>query len=240
MNILAIGNSFSEDATHYLHELARADGKNVQVVNLYIGGCSLERHYRNMLSNERAYELQYNGHNTGFSTSLSEALLNREWDVVTLQQASHLSFNAESYRPYISPLADFVRKCAPKAKLFFHRTWGYEDGSERLASVGFASAEKMLDAIVKASSELSSEICADGIIRSGELFGLLKKNGIEGLYRDTFHASLGSGRYALALLWLSTLFNESADALSIASLDEPISDRDRQAIAACINSLRNA
>lgn len=85
MNILAIGNSFSEDAARYLYGIARADGTNLQVANLYIGGCSLERHYRNMLSGERAYALQTNGHKTGFFVSLCEALRSRRWDVITLQ-----------------------------------------------------------------------------------------------------------------------------------------------------------
>ena len=49
LNLLAIGNSFSEDATRYLHDVARADGESIHAVNLYIGSCSLERHYKNML-----------------------------------------------------------------------------------------------------------------------------------------------------------------------------------------------
>ena len=40
--ILVIGNSFGEDATHFLHDLALTRGINTKVVNLYIGGCSLE------------------------------------------------------------------------------------------------------------------------------------------------------------------------------------------------------
>ena len=75
MNVLAIGNSFSEDATRYLHAVARADGTKLKVANLYIGGCTLEGHYRNMLSEQRAYELQYNGQGTGFAVSLKEALV---------------------------------------------------------------------------------------------------------------------------------------------------------------------
>ena len=39
--ILVIGNSFGEDATHFLHDLALTRGINTKVVNLYIGGCSL-------------------------------------------------------------------------------------------------------------------------------------------------------------------------------------------------------
>ncbi len=49
MNILAIGNSFSQDATRYLHAVMQAGGVAGRVVNLYIGGCSLEQHWRNAL-----------------------------------------------------------------------------------------------------------------------------------------------------------------------------------------------
>lgn len=43
LRILAVGNSFSEDATYYLHQILEIAGVENQVVNLYIGGCSLER-----------------------------------------------------------------------------------------------------------------------------------------------------------------------------------------------------
>ena len=49
MKILAIGNSFSEDACRYIHKIAAADGQNIKTVNLYIGGCPLKTHYYNIL-----------------------------------------------------------------------------------------------------------------------------------------------------------------------------------------------
>ena len=48
LRILAVGNSFSEDATYYLHQILEIAGVENQVVNLYIGGCSLEKHWRNI------------------------------------------------------------------------------------------------------------------------------------------------------------------------------------------------
>ena len=46
LRILAIGNSFSQDAVEQnLHEIAKADGQELIIGNMYIGGCSLERHY---------------------------------------------------------------------------------------------------------------------------------------------------------------------------------------------------
>ncbi len=238
MRILAIGNSFSEDATRYLSALARADGEDAQVANLYIGGCSLEQHYRNLLSGRASYELQYNGQKPGFFVSLHEAICNREWDVVTLQQVSHLSFQKESYEPYCSTLMDFVRTCVPKARVYLHQTWAYEEGSARLSEVAhYESAERMKTDIVRAYGDIAEAVRADGVIRSGELFGMLSNSGITGLYRDGFHASLGLGRYALGLLWYRTLFGKAARHNSFRDFDEPISEDTVQAVQAVVDSI---
>lgn len=231
MNVLAIGNSFSQDATRYLHDIARENGVRIEVANLYIGGCSLERHYRNMLSGERAYELQYNGHETGFPVSMQEALLNREWDVVTLQQASHYSFDSASYDPYIAALADYVRRCAPRAKLMIHQTWAYEDGSDRLHDVaGFGTAVGMLGCIKEAYAAAAKTARADGMIPSGELFAALLKNGVPKVHRDTFHASLGLGRYALALLWYRRLTGNSVLNDCFSLFDEPVTNYEQKIV----------
>ena len=55
--VLAISNSFDVDANRYLYGLSRSMGDDIKIVTLYIGGCSLYRHYKNMLSEERAYAL---------------------------------------------------------------------------------------------------------------------------------------------------------------------------------------
>ena len=91
MDILSIGNSFSQDAQRYLHQIAGADGMVLNCCNLYIGGCSLSTHHRNMLSQDKAYALEMNGVSTGFKVSLDEALLNRDWDIITVQQVSQES-----------------------------------------------------------------------------------------------------------------------------------------------------
>lgn len=59
MKILSIGNSFSQDAQAYLHDAALSLGLDLECLNLYIGGCSLERHYNNLLSGERVYSPEY-------------------------------------------------------------------------------------------------------------------------------------------------------------------------------------
>ena len=56
LRILAIGNSFSQDAVEqYLYELFEAAGQKVIIGNLYIGGCSLERHWGNTSNGKADY-----------------------------------------------------------------------------------------------------------------------------------------------------------------------------------------
>ena len=61
MKVLAIGNSFSMDAMRYLHQIGLAEGEEIFCANLYIGGCSLQRHAENIRTLESAYAYQANG-----------------------------------------------------------------------------------------------------------------------------------------------------------------------------------
>ena len=90
MKILAIGNSFSEDAMRYLHEIAVAGGKDVQTVNLYIGGCSMETHWNNIVNEAPLYMYQKNGQLSDRYVSIQEALDEQEWDIITCQQRGHI------------------------------------------------------------------------------------------------------------------------------------------------------
>ena len=57
VRILSIGNSFSEDAVEqHLHDIAAADGQDVIIGNMYIGGCSLKKHLDNARGNKPAYK----------------------------------------------------------------------------------------------------------------------------------------------------------------------------------------
>ncbi|MDD6980346.1 MAG: DUF4886 domain-containing protein [Clostridia bacterium] len=237
MRVLAIGNSFSEDATRYLSQIAKAQGVDFEVVNLMIGGCSLERHYRNMLDDKDAYGLQFNGQRTGFDLSMREALLSREWDVVTIQQVSHLSFRKETFYPYITALVGYIRQCQPHAKVMFQETWSYEDGSDRLTkTAGYETSKAMLSDIQKTYAAVAEEENLDGIIPSGTLFSMMLDRGIRQVHRDTFHATLGLGRYALGLLWFRMLTGKSVADNGFSDLDVPASDEEIRIVKEIVDS----
>lgn len=235
MNILAIGNSFSDDATRYLHQIARADGLPLNVVSLYIGGCSLATHHQNMLSGEKAYELVYNGESTGFPISLKEALLNRSWDAVTFQQASHDSTKYSTYQPYLQELSAYVKQLAPDAEQMIHQTWAYEQGSDRLSGMmGYTDQADMFLDLQSAYKKAAASIGASRILPSGLLFQILLSNGIEKVHRDTFHASLGLGRYALALLWYAVLTGRDVSVNTFCDFDEPVSPEKIAIVKQCV------
>lgn len=93
VRILAIGNSFSQDAVEqYLHELAEAEGISTIIGNMFIGGCSLERHVKNARDNAPAYAYRKIGADgkkrEKGKMSLEAVLADEDWDYVSLQQAS--------------------------------------------------------------------------------------------------------------------------------------------------------
>ncbi len=223
MNILSIGNSFSQDAQRYLSRIARADGVKLTTFNLYIGGCPLSRHYRNMMGDVRDYILEMNGDTTGFPMSIKEALLSRNWDMVTLQQVSSESVDYSTYQPYLDSLVEYVRKLCPKAKIVLHETWAYLSGSVRLTEeMGYTDCSDMYLDIKKAYESAAADIKADMVIPSGSLVQYLVDAGVDKLYRDNFHASRGTGRYALGLLWYNVLTGNSVSGNTFADFDEEI------------------
>ncbi len=236
MNILCIGNSFSQDSTRYLHRIARAGGVLLNVCNLYVSGCTLAQHYQFMMADSDEYELEYNGELTKFKVSLKQALTNREWDYISFQQASHKCTDAESYEPYLSQLCAYAKKLCPKAKIIIHQTWAYEEGSNRLCNMlGYKLQKDMYADLEKAYEKAASAIGADLIVPSGKMMQELIANGISPIHRDTFHLSYGIGRYASALLWYKILTNADASANTFNDFDEEIDDETIQIIKKCVD-----
>lgn len=223
MNILSIGNSYSQDAQRYLHQIAASEGVELKTYNLYIGGCPLSAHYRNMLSEKPAYSLGMNGQEVGFTVSLKDALLNREWDVITVQQASHFSTDYKMYQPYLHKLVEYIRLCAPQAKIYIQQTWAYEQDSPRLnEKMGYTDQKDMFNDLKKAYDQAYRDENLDGIIPSGAVLQALLRNGIEKVHRDTFHASLGLGRYALGLIWYKVLTGNDIQNINFCAFDEEV------------------
>ncbi len=231
MKVLAIGNSFSQDAMRYLHRLAKANGEDIKTVNLYIGGCSLERHYFNILENAKDYSFEFNGEPTGIKVTIKEALMSDKWDYITVQQQSSAATDYKTYQPYLDALVEYIKKYRPHSKILVHQTWAYEDGSKLLENIGrYDAASEMFADVKKSYEKAVSAINADGLIPSGEVLAKLIENGIEKVHRDGYHAKLGVGRYALALTWFAYLTGKDPKSTVFNEFDEEVSEEEIEII----------
>ena len=213
MKILSIGNSFSVDAQRYLHQIAKENGDDIFCGNTYIGGCSLERHYNNIIEDKADYEYHENGEFQGEMISIKDALLKDEWDYVTVQQVSSFSGYTDSYYPYITEIIKYVKELRPNAKIIMHQTWSYENGSFHGDFFRYDNdSDKMHNELVKSYSEVAKRENIDIIFPCGEIIKELRgkklfdyQNGGASLCRDTFHMDFVFGRYALSLTWYKVL-----------------------------------
>ena len=228
--ILVISNSFGQDATRYLYGISRAAKKELRVANLYIGGCSLYRHYRNMISEEAAYGYEINGIPTGLFISMKKALLLDEWDYVVLQQCSPESGEYEKYQPYLSELAAYVRKLCPPAKLVMQMTWTFAHSCKRFNLTPFETPEEMFPAIESAYKLAAEAIDADFVIPSGRAIQKLYAEIGDETYRDGFHCHMGHSRYMLGCMWFMAFTGKGVEGNSFRDFDTEVSE-ERVALA---------
>ncbi len=216
IKILAIGNSFSQDATARLHDLAAAGGLDVMTGNLYIGGCSLQTHAENDSADRPNYEYFVNGASTGRMISIRTGLQEERWDYVTLQQASHDSGCLETYYPYVRQLSATVSRLAPQAEQLIHQTWAYETDSSHGAFPRYGcSQQAMYDNLDQAYRSVAADLglrlipCGQVIqaIRQQPLFDYAR--GGQSICRDGFHLHLAYGRFAAAATWLEFILGQT-------------------------------
>jgi len=138
VRVLTIGNSFSQNATRYLGDLAKASGDTLILRGANVGGASMELHW----SKAEAFEKDPKNPAGLYSgKGLRELLAADRWDYVTIQQASIKSHDIANYRPFAAQLAEYVKRHAPQAELFVHQTWEYRSDDPRFTKPSGKPAE---------------------------------------------------------------------------------------------------
>lgn len=219
IKILAIGNSFSEDAIeNYLFEIGQAEGVDLIIGNMFIGGCSLEQHWNNIKDDRSAYEYRKVGLdgklvNTN-GVSVKSALHDEDWDFVTIQQASPSSGLYDTYVDFLPPILAYFKQelNMKKANLAFHQTWAYAKDS---GHGGFANYHKnqyeMYAKIVNASTQASYENGLYNIIPAGTAIQNARTSYMGDTFcKDGFHLDVKKGRFTAACTWFAHLFQVDA------------------------------
>ena len=217
VRILAIGNSFSQDAVEqYLHELAEAEGISTIIGNMFIGGCSLERHVKNARDNAPAYAYRKIGTDgkkrEKGKMSLEAVLADEDWDYVSLQQASPFSGMYETYEASLPELIEYVKARLPKkTKLMLHQTWAYASTSKHSGFKNYncnqlTMYQAIADAVKKAAKANKIKI----VIPSGTAIQNARTSFIgDHLNRDGYHLDVKIGRYTAACTWFERIFKRN-------------------------------
>lgn len=143
LKVLMIGNSFSVCVGNYLPRIVAADGENKLVLtSAYIGGCTLERHYNNLVKAEK--EANFKPYQVkvwdsavnpvkakAVRKNVNELLKNNQYDVISIQQGSQKSFDFKSFEPYAGEMIKYIRKYQKNAEIVIQQTWSYRKDSTR-------------------------------------------------------------------------------------------------------------
>ena len=216
LRILAIGNSFTEDAVeHNLHEIAAADGHVMIIGNLVIGGCNLERHWRNAEGDSAAYSYRKVGADgvriKHPKARISTTLADEPWDVLVFHQQSTLAGKPEDFEPWLSRLIQYAKSRTPRrCKQMIQQTWAYAQESTH---EGFAvydrSQEKMYEALCHGFAAIAKKHRL-GVIPSGTAVQNSRHTfNRENVTRDGYHMHKWFGRYLLACTWYEALYKTS-------------------------------
>ena len=142
LRVLMVGNSYSLSVMKLLPDLVDAQKKYaLDITNMYIGGCSLERHVENWdraktEADFRPYRISRfvsgRGRLEKFDGNMLDVLNIHAYDLVTLQQCSHQGFRRESWEPWGDLLAERLRAAFPEVRFAVHQTWSYRADAKKL------------------------------------------------------------------------------------------------------------
>jgi hypothetical protein len=218
IKILTIGNSFSVDAVEsYLSDLAITADVSMLIGNLYISGCSVEKHWNCAKDNLQAYDYnkiyEKGERETIKKSTLQSALMDENWDYISFQQVSSLSGIYESFFPYLENLLKYVKsniQSPDDTKYILHMTWAYETTSTHPDFVNYGKNQTiMYEAIKTTFPRIAKTMYFDHIIPSGIAIQEMRQVTNKDVCRDGFHLNNGLGKYTASCTWFEALSGQT-------------------------------
>ena len=154
MKVLTIGNSYTGSLKKHLPALVKAQGDKLTLAFANHGGCSIQKHW-GFVAEEEADADKKNYKYKGKKVKLRDILAAEKWDIITIQQASRLSWVKGSFYPELDNLAAYVKKHAPNSEIVFQQTWAYRVDHKLLTKCGGQQA--MYDGICNNYKEASAK-----------------------------------------------------------------------------------
>ena len=220
IRILAIGNSYSNDAMHYTHKISEGLGIKAEFYSLYYPGCTVSQHHSFYNDNVANYDLYRNSSKyLNDKVTMRAVLEATDFDYVTFQQGS---WSSDSYSSYslLDDLMAIVRKYQPNAEFMIHQTWGYcearacNGNAESSGGKGYATSADMFKAVEECYSKAAKDNGDLRLIKSGRAVETAKTEydytddyGKTNSIYDDFNSHLTSrGDYLAGCVWIETIF----------------------------------
>ncbi|MBR5145819.1 MAG: SGNH/GDSL hydrolase family protein, partial [Clostridia bacterium] len=241
LSVLTIGNSYGIDSNKYLYDIFSDLGyTNIKIGDLYISGCSLERHYSDLQTAKAEYEYFETTNGTFSQTknySNIDALQERDWDFVILQ-ADYDAGNVSDYKN-IKPYVQLVKTYCPDAKIGWYGTWAWNEKTTLPQFAKYGSQNVMLDAInsnLKEYVETCEDI--DFLIPVGSAIQNARASGVDDslIVRDPGsynHLNYQYGCYLAGMTYAKCILN--VDIADINFLAPDVTKEQQQLIVDCIN-----
>lgn len=255
IKILAIGNSFSEDAAYWLYDIAKSAGVDVIVGNVYFSGCSLKTHWNNASNNNATYTYYKWTSSTMEKLekqTMKSCILDERWDFITFQQASPDSGIYSTFQPYLNNLIGYTKGISrnKNVKLALNMTWAYAENSTNENFETYNSDQRiMYSSIINSYKQASYDSNIDIIIpcataiQNARTNSLLRGVGNE-LTLDGYHLEEGIGRYIAGLTYFETLIVKNWDkenkAINEVAFVPNANDSNIQLISLAKNAVKNS
>lgn len=211
LNVLAIGNSFTDDPTAYLDDLVISSGIDRTKLCLYvgvIGGSSLQTWSEKYNSNETVEITRKVGLASVSTTSGTlKQIFSQDWDIVVLNQLSSLAINYGSLNPHLKNIRSFIRQDCTNQKvcIAWQSVWSYyKDYTDNPKGIiGWSN-------LCSVTKEQINKDGVDIIIPTGTAIQNARGSSLNTAHditRDGHHLAFGIGRYIAACTWFQVLFS---------------------------------
>lgn len=242
IKILAIGNSFADNAMAYLYPILMAFGYDqITLGNLFIGGCALKTHTYNALNGLPAYTYRKNTSGTFVNlenVSMYSAIADEDWHYVTMQQASGVSGMASTYDT--TQLKQYVRGIVTsRCALLWHMTWAYQQDSVHNEFSNYGnSQQQMYQSIVSCVRE---KIITDNdfacVIPAGTAIQNARTSYVgDTLTADGFHLD-ELGQFVAGLTWATCITHGDLSRLDVSKLPPQFAKYVNVAMESVLNAI---
>ena len=201
LHLLGIGNSFTENMLKFLPFLLPDRGSGeLDVAYLFRPGATLDQYCETMKKGGRecslfVFDIESGAWQETQHVRIDSILKMRQWDVITLQQASGISGLYDTVKPNLQMMLDSIEYYQPQARIAWHATWSYSRNSSHPNFSNYDFSQLKMDyAIEQTTLAVRNDFAdrIDMIIHSQQLIKRLRETALNDsldLTSDGYHLS---------------------------------------------------